>query len=289
MEKFTAQHAKLLYSRFSAIFGDKFVKSIHDDGFKCIWCEEWCNGLLNIDVSLIKKALDYCRTNLIWPPSIAEFRMLCEQSSGIPTLEQSFRAAIRQEFTHPIISAAYEEVGSWSMQRDKELELKIKFGNAYANSLNSFRTDPASMLAHLKDLKERKALPAPLSKIPTKQERISFQQRYAEWKKAAEDQKQKPSDKEHPVWDKNSITPRHSQFDKDIFEERKNYLLDLSEKDAFSLSMDDKYDRIRFFRELDASRRVESIKQYHDKASEEKIQPRPCNSARTVYKNWMND
>ena len=65
--------------KFKVIYPKKW-----DDQFKCDTDEktaeiikmsmtEWCEGLAGMSGDQVKKAITYCRTNLEWPPSIAEF------------------------------------------------------------------------------------------------------------------------------------------------------------------------------------------------------------------------
>jgi hypothetical protein len=129
MEYFNFLHAKALYLRFSIIFGEKFTKSYHDEEFKDIWYSEWVSGLAGIDVSFIKDALDYCKLNLEWAPSLAEFRRICEKASGFPDPSEIMKAAIRGDFYHPIIKLIYDKIGSWEMKRATEKDL-IKCINA---------------------------------------------------------------------------------------------------------------------------------------------------------------
>lgn len=139
MKDFLLLHSEALYIRFCAIYGDKFIKNYHTDEFKKIWYEEWFSGLKGIDVYIIKDCLEYCKINFEWPPSIAEFRRICEKSSGVPSSADALQCAIRRDFTHPVIAMAYEKVGSWAMKNDKEEVLNKKFNEVYNESIDQFR------------------------------------------------------------------------------------------------------------------------------------------------------
>lgn len=139
MEKQTVNIGKVLYMRFTVTYGDRFTHNHPTDDFVNCWIDEWNDGLADIDHLHIKDALQYCRLNLEWPPTLAEFRKLCEQASGIPTAEQALQAAIRGDFYHPIIRMSYDKIGSWDMRHDTHMTLSKKFKVAHQEALNAFR------------------------------------------------------------------------------------------------------------------------------------------------------
>jgi|ERR1700722_681562 len=132
-------YASDLYSRFCMIFGDKFVKAYHNESFVNGWINEWAESLNGIDIKYIKSGIEHCKNKLEWPPSIAEFIGICDKLSGFPTYESTLQAAIRKEFTHPIIKLTYDSVGSWSMSHDNEDILYKKFKIAYDDAVTTFR------------------------------------------------------------------------------------------------------------------------------------------------------
>jgi len=66
-------------------------------------------------------------------------------------------------------------------------------------------------------------------------------------------EKTKMNNFEHPVWDENLINPASKKFNKTISEDRKKYLVGLNNYDAESLSLNEKYERIRLLRQREAS------------------------------------
>lgn len=104
--------------------------------------EEWGAAILHITDQSIKKALEYCRSNLKWPPCIAEFLEICERDSGIPSLSEIIQLAINRDFSHPLTLKIFNEVGSWAFSHDSEKELTKKVKQVYDNSLSELRTNP---------------------------------------------------------------------------------------------------------------------------------------------------
>lgn len=283
MNNLSIKLTQLLYTRFCTIWADKFVKDYHTPQFISLWWEDWSEGLAGIDPSEIKDALNYCRTNLEWPPSMAEFRRICETASGIPIVADAFHKAIRRDFTHPVISLAYERVGSWDMKNDKQEVLAGKFQAAYIEAINAFRANPEKAWKQLEQFNENLLLPEPLPKIPSKAERKSFRERLAEYEARAKEEKEKLVNKPHPVWDKASITQGHNRFDEKIFNERRNYLLSLSEIEAGTLSNEDCYDRIRYFRQIDGANQLRQSTPGNPSGSSKKEPYRPNSGER-----WYN-
>jgi hypothetical protein len=285
MENFTLSHAKLLYLRFCAIYGEKFVKNYHDEDFKAMWQREWMTGLEGIDISVVKDVLERCKKELEWPPSIAEFIRFCEEASGLPSCNEALACALRREFNHPVTRLAYDKVGSWDMRNCKEVDLQRKFKDAYQDALKSFRQDQEGSW---KQLEVQNALPDPTkipSKIPTQEECLSFRERMKQYQNMSV----KKKDNNHPKWDKDIIMRGHKNFDEKVYNERKRYLLELPEIDAGSLSTDDWYDRTRFLRELEGIERVKNNPHREDVTQDKKTRNRSFNGPTVVYKNWMTD
>jgi len=267
MNNLSSELVRTLYARFCSIYGEKFVKEYHDKPFIQIWWEEWEDGLKGINVEDIKTALDYCRLNLEWPPSIAEFRKICERSSGVPSVAESFEKAIRGEMNHPIIKLTYDKVGSWAMKNDKEDILKKKFDNAYVESLNQFRANPESEWILLGQQGSKPSL-IETNKNLTQEEIKGFKERMVEYQKQAKLDRENKQKINHPVYEKDLITPTSRKFNELIFNERKKYLLNLDEFEAATLEMNDWYDRICYLREAES---IEYLKKvgYREKSSEE--------------------
>lgn len=127
-----------MFARAKIIWGEKWTRNFDDDSIQAA-LHEWSVAFFGRSKETIDKAMDFCKMNLEWPPSIAEFIGICEQASGMPSLEESFAAAIRRDFYHPVIQTVYDKVGSWAMRSDSEVTLRIKFKAAYQEAISSYR------------------------------------------------------------------------------------------------------------------------------------------------------
>jgi hypothetical protein len=256
MQKFPLELTKLLYMRFASTYGEKFVKNHPNDEFVKLWWEEWSEGMAGIDPNHVKEGLSYCRLNLDWPPSIAEFRRICESFAGIPSPEKSLADAIRGDFNHPITAMAYDKVGSWAMKTSKQTDLLSVFKAAYVDALAIFRVNPDDANAKLESFNHRKAIASPATPPPVsqaEQKNIGWKEQLKQYRELAN--AEKPAD--HPQWDKGKITIGSKSFDETLYKSRREYLLALGEEESLKLSTSDQYDRIRFIRENIASVGIE--------------------------------
>lgn len=135
---------KRLYIRFEVLWGDKHTSRFTNETYINIWMEDWCEGLKGINPAAIKDALVYCRANLEWPPSLAEFIKLCEKSLNLPSPEECMRLAIRKEFTHPLVKIIYDKVGSWDFSHDSEKTLLKKITQCHKEEISKLRIQNSS-------------------------------------------------------------------------------------------------------------------------------------------------
>lgn len=289
MNNFNIMHAKVLYLRFCAIYDHKFVKSHHDEDFKSLWATEWSSGLSEIDPNSVKDALEHCKKNLEWPPSIAEFIRICDSFSGIPGLEESMNLASSRDFTHPVVLMAYERVGSWAMKNDSVKELKPKFQAAYLEAINKFRSEKENGWQKLESFNQKpKELPAP-PKIPTNTERKGFKGRMAEYQKRIDELKLACAGKPYKEFDERAIDPNNHYFDKKVYEEYRDYLLSIPEIDVLILPPTYAYARSRFIGQQ------EKVATMRESGANPNPQGRNCDSTRhsngpkKVYKSWSGD
>jgi len=235
MDKFNSMHAKALYLRFAAIYDHKFVKSYHDEDFNSLWENEWCCGLEDVKVNTIKEALDYCRKNLEWPPSISEFIKICESYAGVPSLSDCVKAAMRREFNHPLALMCYQSVGNWAMTHETEKALESKFKSAYAESLTKFRETQEHSWGLLEAYNQRpKELPAP-NKIHSAGESKAFRECMNKCQEVLKGKKILGGGKTYKQFDENKIKKGHREFDQAVFHEYKFYLMSIPETETMIL------------------------------------------------------
>lgn len=293
MDNFNTTHAKVLYLRFCAIYDHKFVKNYHDEDFKSLWANEWCTGLSGINPNVIKDSLDYCKKNLEWPPSIAEFIKICESYSGVPTLEQAIDLACRREFTHPVVLLAYEQVGSWSMKNDSERQLRVKFQTAYTQAINRFREDTPSTWKQLDSYNEKpKELPAP-DKIPSTSESKTFRECMNKCQEILKSKKIAGGGKTYKEFDENKIKKGHREFDQVVFDEYRDYLMGIPETETMILTPAYLMERNKFLNMRDQADWLKKQSyvppNQRDEFASNKTERSGNSKPTKVYKNWAHD
>ncbi len=292
MDKFNSMHAKALYLRFAAIYDHKFVKSYHDEDFKSLWENEWCCGLEDVKVNTVKEALDYCRKNLEWPPSISEFIKICESYAGVPSLNDCVKAAIRRDFNHPLALMCYQVVGNWAMTHETEKALESKFKLAYNDSLTKFRETQDHSWDLLEAYNERpKELPAP-NKIPTSSESKAFKECMAKCQEILRDKKIAGGGKTYKEYDENKIKLGGRDFDQSVYNEWRDYLMAIPETETMTLPPVYLMQRNKFLNQRDQKEWL--LKQgYVPNNQRDKLKDGAQHSGNNrptkAYKNWAND
>lgn len=130
---------KIIYARFTIIWGERHTARFIDEKYIQIWIADWCDGLNGIDVLTIKNAIDQCKINLEWPPTLAEFLKICEQSLNIPGPEECIKLAIRREFNHPMVKLIFDKIGSWDLSHSNERDLLIRAKKYHKEELENIR------------------------------------------------------------------------------------------------------------------------------------------------------
>jgi hypothetical protein len=73
-----------LFTKLRAIYPKKFMEQYQGNNqldieqLMELSMNEWAQGLSGLSGDDVKRALDHCRDNLAWPPSIAEFRQIAK-------------------------------------------------------------------------------------------------------------------------------------------------------------------------------------------------------------------
>lgn len=289
MTIFTSEHAKVLYLRFCVIYDHKFAKPYHDNDYKSLWENEWCSGLSGINPHFIKDALEYCKKNVEWPPSIAEFIRICEKFSGIPNLDDCMSLATNREFNHPVILMTYEKVGSWNIKHDTSKALRGKFELAYIDAVNKFRTEQKESWDRLESYNAKpKELPSP-SKIPSTGESKAFRECMNKCQEILKGKKIAGGGKTYKEFDEKKIKVGGRDFDPVVHNEWRNYLLSIPETEVMILPPIYAYERMRF---IAAKEQPELLRKagYNPTPQGQNNESSRCHSGPAkVYKNWMTD
>jgi hypothetical protein len=82
-------------ARFGSIWGAKWQSHVEACGGLAVVAAEWQQGIEGMSGEQIKHALNRCRRENAWPPSIAEFRAAADD--GATPEQRAFQARLRAE------------------------------------------------------------------------------------------------------------------------------------------------------------------------------------------------
>lgn len=134
----TMDMIEMLYLRFAGIWGDRFTAR-HDERMLDIWHEEWLDGLQGIDPINFREALKYCKENLEWSPSIAEFIRICDRSLNIPDPRKCMAMLIRGDTSHPFTESMSKKISSWDLRNGIEKDVLRRITELHDEEMINFR------------------------------------------------------------------------------------------------------------------------------------------------------
>jgi hypothetical protein len=105
----------------------------------------WSKGLAGLTAEDIgrgvRRVIDL---GMEWPPSLPEFRKLCEPDEvdlGLPTMDQAYRAASRRDWSlHPAVYHAAKIVGVWDLEQKPEHITRPRFADAWESIIKRIRS-----------------------------------------------------------------------------------------------------------------------------------------------------
>lgn len=105
------RHIRRLWQRMVEIYGHRWLASYGDrdaDG-------TWMAGLRDLSTAAIAVGLEKCvRRPDPWPPTLPEFRTLCEptpEDFGLPSTHEAYQRAAHGNWSHPLIWHCAQAVG----------------------------------------------------------------------------------------------------------------------------------------------------------------------------------
>lgn len=140
-----------LFDRLQDIFPYKWEAQFSGDKHKQHVKMEWASGLAGLDkfqigfgIEQVKK---HCTEFLV---SIPEFRAACFGKYVMPTVDDAYIAAVRADFSNPVVKLVYNEIGSWNFSNWSERDVRKKFDHIYGEYLRN----PESAFLKLEEKKE---------------------------------------------------------------------------------------------------------------------------------------
>lgn len=272
-----------LFIKFSSRYGHTWSSRHKTDQEWLISINDWLNELKDFDLLVLKKAVKQaCLIYLEFPPTLGQLVNLCLKATGMPFEDEIISLLIKREFNHPLVKMIYDRIGSWTLTNGKTEEIRFKIKAVYADCLTSFRESPEEAWKSLSSLKQAKLAQPELPKIPSHQERMTFNERMAECLKRAEESKRLLGDQKHPEF-------ANKETDKEVWATYKKYLLDLPEELVITLPIAQAYDRNRFLAAIDTSKYLKEVGYDPNLPGRDKNASKGIYGPQKIFKNWVMD
>lgn len=126
LEKNKREKAEKIVAIFMALY-PSFNKAIKSEETFELIVKNWMKGIEGLDNEQIKLAIDKCRNDESYIPTIARFRFL---AFGLIDTSVAFELAKKEDFQHPIIYYARNKIHDWKYL--DENNLYSRFTRIYA-------------------------------------------------------------------------------------------------------------------------------------------------------------
>ncbi|TCS43193.1 hypothetical protein BCF53_102219 [Reinekea marinisedimentorum] len=133
----------MIFARFHHIYTHRFESAYRDETTLNQAKREWAMSLADTPAELIEYALERCKTEHAWPPTIAEFIKLLQpspESIGLPATNAAYVEACRnayqatgRQWSHLCVKMAALEVSYYSLKSEPEKLTRPLFEKAYLN------------------------------------------------------------------------------------------------------------------------------------------------------------
>ncbi len=280
-----------LFSRFANKYGKLWTTRLGDDGDwnGCLedWFEELRAFTLDIVRNAVNEALAIYRD---YPPTQGQLIDLCLKHSGIPSQPDVIKALANRDFSHPMIKLAYDKIGSWELSNAKSESIKAKVQAIYTDCLLSFKSNPDAAWKKLNAHKEHLALAAPeLSKIPSTAESKAFRECMNKCQEILRDKKINAGGKTYKEFDENKIKTGGREFDKEVYNQWKDYLLSIPETETMILPTKYAHARMKFISAKEQPGLLRKAGYNPNPQVKEKVDSRVSNGPSRMYKNYSGD
>ncbi|MFQ3229341.1 replication protein P [Reinekea sp.] len=131
----------MIFARFHHIYTHRFESAYGDETTLNQAKREWAMSLAGLTEVQLEFALERCKREHAWPPTIAEFLKLLEptpESLGLPSLDQAYLEACvnahhpsAHTWTHVCVQLAAQQVSYHALRSESERTTKPVFKAAY--------------------------------------------------------------------------------------------------------------------------------------------------------------
>ncbi|WP_108126063.1 replication protein P [Saccharospirillum mangrovi] len=133
----------MIFARMQLIYTHRFESAYGDEETLTQAKREWAYSLAGVEQARIEYALERCKLELAWPPTIAEFvRYLTPdpQALGLPSTRDAYLEACQNShapsqtrWQHPAVQWAARETGYFKLRSEPERHSWPAFESVYRN------------------------------------------------------------------------------------------------------------------------------------------------------------
>lgn len=155
----------MIFARFHHIYTHRFESAYRDETTLNQAKREWALSLAGISANLIELALERCKREHAWPPTIAEFLKLVQpspESLGLPSLGAAYFEACQNahhpaqhQWSHICVHLAAQNTGYFILRSEPERRTRPAFEKEYLSLIERLANGETL------SLNEPKALPEP--------------------------------------------------------------------------------------------------------------------------------
>lgn len=131
----------MIFARFHHIYTHRFESAYRDETTLNQAKREWAMSLSGVSANLIEMALERCKREHAWPPTIAEFLKLTQpepESLGLPTVDKAYFEACRlchqpteHLWSHLCVKLAAQDTGYYFLRSEPERITRPAFEKSY--------------------------------------------------------------------------------------------------------------------------------------------------------------
>jgi len=131
----------MIFARFMAIYGHKFKSCFETQDEIRIAKREWALSLEGFSESELVAAIDYCKENSAWMPSISEFLQVLRNLTGdygLPAVKHAYEEAClnadqasTHQWSHPAVYHAGKATGWFQLRTEDEADVLPDFRYNY--------------------------------------------------------------------------------------------------------------------------------------------------------------
>lgn len=135
----------MIFARFHHIYTHRFESAYRDETTLNQAKREWALSLAGISANLIELALERCKREHAWPPTIAEFLKLTQptpESLGLPSVAEAYLEACQNshqptqhKWSHVCVHLAAQDVGYFILRSESERTSRPIFEKKYLHLL----------------------------------------------------------------------------------------------------------------------------------------------------------